>query len=231
MKRLGYLLVPLLLLGILFAAWGPNPTYSFMRDTEVSAGNTFAAGTWGPPPPPANICDVCPCWGPTGACRWAVFVHGEHLSSATAATLTLGAETVPAVKVWPICDDTVYCVFDLRGAPVGTYDIAIQTAKYGSAVLEKGFTVKGCPLLTATLTADIGLLLVNVEIKGQLPAPVVSIRLVRRGNLLTGLIDAVLGLLCKGSFLRAAIPAGTYDVIVTLQDQSNLLLESAVSIK
>ncbi len=231
MKRLGCLLIPLLLLGILFAAWGPSPTYSLMSDREVSAGNSFTAGTWGPPPPTASICDVCPDWGPTGACRWAVFVHGEHLSSATAATLTLGAETVPAIKTWPICDDTVYCVFDLRGAPVGDYDITVQTTKYGSAVLEKGFTIKGCALLTATLTVDIGLLLVNVEVRGQLPAPVVSVRLVRRGNLLTGLIDAVLGLLCKGSFIRATLPAGTYDVIVTLQDESNLLLEGAVRIK
>lgn len=227
MKRLGYLLIPLLLLGILFAAWGPSPTYSFMSDTEISAGNSFTAGTW----ISAEMCDVCPYWGPSGAYRWAVFVHGERLYSATAATLTLGSEVIPAVKVWPISDDTVFCVFDLRGAPAGAYDISLQTTKYGTAVLPQGFTVVGCPLLNAQVTVDVGLLAVSVDIQGSLPSPVASIRLVRRGCLLTGVIDAVLGLLCKGSFLRLTIPTGTYDVVVTLQDQSNLLLENAVVIK
>ena len=231
MKRLGCLLIPLLLLGILFAAWGPSPTYSFMSDTEVSAGNSFTAGTWGPPSPTASICDICPCWGPSVACRWAVWVHGEHLGSTTGASLTLGSQSFQAVKAWPICDDTVFCVFDLSGAPAGVYDVSLQTKKYGSATLPAGFTVKVCALPDLQLTVHLDLLMVTVDIQGQLPAPVLSIQLVRRGNLLTGIVDAVLGLLCKGSFLRATIPAGTYDLAVTLQDQSTLLLENAVIIK
>lgn len=231
MKRLGYLLIALLVLGILFAAWGPNPTYSFMSDTEISASNSFTAGTWGPPPPTASICDVCPSWGPAGACRWAVFVHGENLGSTTGAVLTLGSQSIQAVKAWPLCDDTVFCVFDLSAAPAGVYDISLQTKKYGSAVLPAGFTVMGCALPSVQLSVHLDLLMVSVDIQGTLPAPVVSIQLVRRGNLLNGIVDAVLGLLCKGSWLRATIPAGTYDVVVTLQDQSNMLLENAVTIK
>jgi hypothetical protein len=245
-----------------------SPTRAHFSDGETSVQVTMRVGTWGPPP---CVTCVCPWYGPTGLCSWPVFIFGRNLKDITEIKLVKGDVVVTAKKVWPICDSKIYCVFDLRGVPLGDYDMVARTADSGCKeyVLFKGYRVYRCGLMpcgggseATAYSASAVLQSVQedqkpppdkpgvledpanfkmprvfrddkslvVDVKGAINSEFQGAALVSPDLLVEGTIEKLTERRCVSRFDRKKLTDGPYDLLLTREDDSSLLLESAVTV-
>lgn len=240
------ILIILLILVLALAVASTAPTHSFFSRTTTVSRNVISFGTWGPVP---SVCKVCPCFGVSGICAWAVFLYGNNLCKVSSIKLVKGSTTVVAKKLWHIGDGVLYCVFNLRSVPGGSYDIVAKTASGQETVVYRGFQVIGCgggggadlaAAAQATTVAedplkfklavrndDPAYLVANVQ--GPLRSRFVSASLVANGTRFDGSVEVVTGLGCRVKFAREGIAPGVYDLLLNRGDESSLLLENSIT--
>jgi hypothetical protein len=177
-----------------------------------------------------------------------VFLYGNNLCKVSSIKLVKGSTTVVAKKLWHIGDGVLYCVFDLRSVPGGSYDILAKTASGQETVVYRGFQVIGCvggwgadlaAAAQATTVAedplkfelavrndDPAYLVANVQ--GPLRSRFVSASLVANGTRFDGSVEVVTRSGCRVKFARTGVPPGVYDLVLNRGDESSLLLENSV---
>jgi hypothetical protein len=154
---------------------------------------------------------------------------------------------VSAKKIWHIGDGILYCVFDLRKVPTGSYDILAKTAVGQETVVYKGFKViglGGCgvgelwaatqPATTAEDPLDFKLTVKNddpasfvANVQGPVRSKFITASLVTSGIRVDGTVDSITRTGCRVKFARANVPLGTYDLTINRVDNSSLLLENS----
>ncbi len=103
--------------------------------------NYVSIGCWSAPP---RISWAFPAFGISG-CSAVFFVHGSGFQDGARVELVRGDTAIEASKTWVICPSCIKCIFSLHGAAPGWWDIRVINPDGGSATLERGFLVIGCP--------------------------------------------------------------------------------------
>jgi len=236
------MLIWLLMLLLAFAACmaGLASTSAYFSDTETGSVR-ISVGEWGEP---LKICCVCPCWGISGACKWAVFIHGEGFTGDAAVKLVKGDEVIEASKSCVVSDNKIFAVFDLRGAAGGYYDVRVELDNGNTGELENGFLViswiycmrghfNDYPGGEDRLAIEKEYRAENprdlrVTLRGDLSRPIYHTYLVSAGYLLEGrVIDKKKSEIVLAFNLEGAPPAGL-DLLLTTSAGWMLFFEEAV---
>jgi len=143
MRKTARYLILILVVGILLSLYTPKPIGASFTDIETVQA-TFTSGEWVNP----EISSVFPCWGISGACMWLVGIIGDHLTDTDQVMLLCDGTNIVASKVDVICDSAISCIFNLVGAPPGTYSIVVQHSDGISSVCVDCFMIYKleCPL-------------------------------------------------------------------------------------
>jgi hypothetical protein len=129
-----------LLLLITCIAFTPQDSGAQFSSVVAVPGNKLSAGYWVEKP---GICGLCPPGGLTG-CRAGVLVYGEYFHTGARVELRRASTVIrarPAKVLSPCC---ISCVFDLKGASPGAWDVLVVNPDGGSCSLPGGFQVIGC---------------------------------------------------------------------------------------
>jgi len=220
-----------------------GPTASYFTDTETVEGH-FATSGWCEP---IKICFVCPCWGVSGAFRWAVFVHGRGFQGEAAVQLVKDDESIESIKSWVINDSLIYAVFDLRDAGKGWYDVRVILANGCEGILNHGFLVMGwfgclCGCSKEYPGGEDRLALdkeldkgdperMLITLRGDMPAIINSPVLVSRDRLISGKIIERGRKKVLLEFQLHGAPLVEYDLLLVSIAGWRLLFEGAVSPK
>jgi len=141
-KRVSIYLIILLVAGTLLSLCNSTPVKARFSDSEIVQAR-LAAGEWVTP----EIYCICPCWGISGLCRWLVVINGEHLAGTVQVTFSRDSSSITATSIGVVNDHMVSCVFNLAGAPPGTYGITVRNSSGITGFKVDCFTIYGtaCP--------------------------------------------------------------------------------------
>jgi hypothetical protein len=237
-----FTIVLLVVLAFALCVANMGPTASYFSDIETVEGR-FTTSGWCEP---IKICFLCPCWGISGACKWAVFIYGQGFRGEAAVQLIKGDKNINAEKSWVICDSVIFAVFDLRDAKKGWYDLRVELDNGCEGVLNRGFHVmkwwygcipnssRGYPGGEENVTLEKELdekepEKMLITLRGELPKLISSTFLVSPGCLIKGRVVEKGRRSLRLEFNLHDTPEAHYDLVVVTFTGWKLLFERAIT--